>query len=332
MDSLFQLLFKYRPFVFEQGDFTFAAPGSVRVGVLVAGLLGVGAVATYTLARGRSTIVDRGTMAGLRVALLAILAFALPQPILVVSNVVPQQNFVGILIDDSRSMSLTDPGGVPRGDFVSASFGPEQGELAEALSERFVLRYFRFSDLARRMGGLGELRFDGTRTDLGRALDGAREELSGVPLSGLVLVTDGADTGNRPITEALVPLQAGGVPVFTVGLGEEVISPDIEVGRVELPRAVLEGSTLMVDVVVTQHGVGRTSVPVIVEDDRRILAEETIELGPDGEPVVARLGFQLERAGPHRVTFRIPPQPGERVSANNAREVQIEVRGSREKI
>src|SRR5690606_19653917 len=144
----------------------------------------------------------------------------------------PQQNFVGILIDDSRSMSLTDPGGVPRGDFVSASFGPEQGELAEALPERFVLRYFRFSYLARRVAGLGALRLEGTRADRGGARDGAREVVAGVPLSGLVLVTVGADTGNRPITEALVPLQAGGVPVFTVGLGEEVISPDIEVGRV----------------------------------------------------------------------------------------------------
>src|SRR5690606_29747267 len=122
MDSLFQLLFKYRPFVFEQGDFTFAAPGSVRVWVAVAGLAGVGAVATYTLARGRSTLMDRGIMAVLRVALLAILIFALLQPILVVSNVVPQQNFVGILIDDSRSMGLADANGVPRSELVTASF------------------------------------------------------------------------------------------------------------------------------------------------------------------------------------------------------------------
>ena len=32
------------------------------------------------------------------------------------------------------------------------------------------------------------------QADLGRALDVAREELSGVPLSGLVMLTDGADT------------------------------------------------------------------------------------------------------------------------------------------
>ncbi|MCA1789302.1 MAG: glutamine amidotransferase [Thioalkalivibrio sp.] len=262
----------------------------------------------------------------------ALVVFALLQPTLVVSSVIPQQNFVGVLIDDSRSMSLTDRNGTARSDFVSAELAPADGNLAEALSERFVLRYFRFSDIARRMESVGELGFTGPRTDLAAALDAARQELSGVPLSGLVVVSDGADTGERPITEALVPLQAAGVPVFTVGLGDEVITPDIEVGRVELPRTVLVGTTIMVDVVVTQHGMGRASVPVIVENDRRILAEETIELGPDGEPTVARVGFQLDQPGPHRVRFRIPVQPGERVNRNNAREVLVDVRGDREKI
>lgn len=332
MSAVFEFFFKYRPIVFEQGDFILGAGGATRFWIGIAAVAAVGAVATYTMARGRSTPIERGIMAGLRIALVALVVFALLQPTLVVSSVIPQQNFVGVLIDDSRSMSLTDQDGTARSGFVSSEFAPADGNLAEALSDRFVLRYFRFSDIARRMESVGELGFAGPRTDLAAALDAARQELSGVPLSGLVVVSDGADTSERPITEALVPLQAAGIPVFTVGLGDEVIAPDIEMGRVELPRTVLVGTTIMVDVVVTQHGMGRSSVPVIVEDDRRILAEETIELGPDGEPTVARVGFQLDRPGPHRVRFRIPVQPGERVDRNNTREVVVDVRGDREKI
>ncbi|MDZ7780989.1 MAG: glutamine amidotransferase [Gemmatimonadota bacterium] len=332
MNTVFEFLFKYRPLVFEQGDFTLAASGSARIWIGVAAVAAIAVTASYTYARGRSTPVERGIMAALRVGLVLLLAFALLQPTLVVSTVVPQQNFVGVLIDDSRSMSLTDGAEEPRSAFVDAELAPGDGSLVDALSERFVLRYFRFSDVARRINDFGELDFSGPRTNLASALDLARQELSGVPLSGLVVVSDGADTGDRPITEALTPLQAAQVPVYTVGLGEEVIEPDIEVGRIEVPRTVLEGTTVMVDVVVTQHGMGSGSVPVIVEDDQRILTEETIELGEDGDPVVARVGFQLDRAGPRRVRFRIPPQPGERVERNNAREVLIEVRGDREKI
>jgi len=332
MDALFEFLFKYRPLVFEQGEFALGAPGSLRVGLLAAGIVGAIAVATYTLARADSSAGERTAMAGLRVALLAVLLFCLLRPTLVLSTVVPQQNFLGILVDDSRSMQLADQDGVTRGEFVREAFDPETSQLLRELGERFTLRFFRFASDASRLEGPEELTFEGTHTDLGSALDVAREELSGVPLSGLVLLSDGADNTDRPVTESLVPLQASGVPVFTVGLGEERVEPDIELGRVELPRAVLEGSSLMVDVVVTQTGFGRATVPVIIEDDRQILAEEEVTLGPDGEPVVTRMAFQLDVTGPRRVRFRIPPQEGERVQENNARDVWIEVQGNREKI
>lgn len=333
MQGIFEFLFKYRPLVFEQGDFGFGAPLSFRTWLGIAGLIAASAVATYTIARGKSSVMDRGIMAGLRVALLAVLVFCLMQPALTLSTVVPQQNFVGILMDDSRSMQLADEDGRVRSSFFAEAFTPEQSSLLQALSERFVLRFFRFSDVARRVDGLGEMTFDGTHTNLANALDAARSELSGVPLSGLVMVTDGADTGERPLTEAIVPLQAAGVPVFTVGLGDESLDPDIELGRVELPRTVLQGSTLMVDVVVTQHGFNRgTTVPLIVEDDSRILAEETVELGPDGEPVVTRIGLELDQPGARRVHFSIPAQSRERVDRNNARNAWVDVVGEREKV
>ncbi|MDH3206847.1 MAG: glutamine amidotransferase [Gemmatimonadota bacterium] len=333
MQGIFEFLFKYRPLVFEQGEFAFAAPLSVRTWLIVVGLIAAGAVATYTIARGKSSVVDRGVMAALRVGLLAVLVFCLMQPALTLSTVVPQQNFVGILMDDSRSMQLADEDGTVRSSFFAEQFTRGESPLIQALSERFVLRFFRFSDVARRVDGLEEMTFDGTHTNIANALDVARGELSGVPLSGLVVVTDGADTGERPLTEAIVPLQAAGVPVFTVGLGDETLEPDIELGRVELPRTALQGSTLMVDVVVTQSGFSRGStVPVIVEDDTRILAEESVELGPAGEPVVTRIGIELQEPGARRVRFRIPGQPGERVERNNARNAWIDVVGESEKI
>jgi uncharacterized membrane protein len=333
MQGIFEFLFKYRPLVFEQGEFAFASPASFRTWLGIAGLIAASAVATYTIARGKSTVADRGVMAGLRVALLAVLVFCLMQPALTLSTVVPQQNFVGILLDDSRSMQLADESGTMRSSFVPEAFTPEESPLIQALSDRFVLRFFRFSVVARRIDGLQEMSYEGTHTNLANALDVGRAELSGVPLSGLVMVTDGADTGERPLTEAIVPLQAEGIPVFTVGLGEESLEPDIELGRVELPRSVLQGSTLMVDVVVTQSGFGRgTSVPLIVEDDTRILAEESVELGPNGEPVVTRIGIELQEPGARRVRFRIPGQQGERVDRNNARNAWVEVVAESEKI
>ncbi len=332
VERLFELLFKYRPVLFQQGDVVFATPWSLALVVLAAAVVAVAAVVTYGATSGKASPGDRTVLATLRLAALGLLTFCLLQPTLVLSSVVPQRNFVGIVVDDSRSMTLPDADGRPRGDFVAERFGPEGSPLVDALSERFALRYFRFAGDAGRIPSTDVLNFDGTRTDLASALDRAREELSSVPLSGLVVLTDGADNGGRPLAEALVPLQAASIPVYTVGLGAEALSPDIQVGPVELPRSVLQGSALVVDVLVTHKGFGGRRVPVMVEDGGRILAEDTLTLGDDDEPTTARIRFALDQAGARTLRFRVPVQDGEEVAQNNAREVGLEVRERREKI
>lgn len=332
MESLFSFFFKYRPLLFEEGHFAFRVPWPIWVVVLL-GLAGVAvAVTGYRRPKGRTNRSDRIILAGLRLAAFAVLLFALLRPTLVNTSTVPQRNFVGVLLDDSRSMTLPGEGGLPRSSFIEEEFHPDEGPLLRALEEKFAVRFFRYSSSADRVEGVSGLSFDGSRTDLVGALDRAREELSSVPLSGLVVVTDGADNSGRSLAEAVVPLQAGSVPVFTVGLGEEALSPDIQVGRLSAPRTVLKGTSLLLDVVVSHRGYAGQTFPLVVEDEDRILTEREVVLGEDGEPTVARVRFTLENPGSRNITLRIPAQEGEQVSQNNARRVQIEVTEAPEKI
>ena len=331
MGGLFEALFKYRWLLFGEGDLTFSTPWPMALLLIGAVLVAAFAVATYGSARGRSSAGDRTVLATLRLAALGVLTFCLMQPTLILSSTVPQRNFVGILVDDSRSMTLPGEDGRARSDFVTETFGADS-ELIEALSERFALRYFRFAGDAGRIPGPEALGWNGTRTDLATALDRAREELSSVPLSGLIVLSDGADNAGRPLAEALVPLQAASVPVFTVGLGDEAITPDIQVGPVELPRSVLQGSALVVDVLVTHKGLEGRTVPIVVEDGGRILAQDSVRLEGDDEPAVVRVRFTLENTGPRRIRVRVPAQDDEAVRENNVREIAIDVLERRRKI
>ena len=332
MERVFTFLFKYRPLLFQEGDLVLSASWPIVTALAVAAVVAAAGVLTYVWAAGKASPLDRGIMATLRLAALGVLFLCLLQPALIISSVVPQRNFVGILVDDSRSMTLPASTGGTRGDWVGTVLDPEQSELVDRLSERFALRFFRFSSESSRVSTLSELTFDGTRTDLGGALAHAQGELSAVPLSGLVVLTDGADNGGVPLAQTLVPLQAASVPVFTVGLGEEVLSPDVQIDRVEGPRTVLRGTSLLVDVVVTARGLGGNTVPLIVEDQTRILATEDVELPEGGEPTVARVRLTMEEPGPRRIRFRVPLQEGERVDRNNERTLLVEVRSAREKI
>ena len=331
-ESLFELLFKYRPLIFEQGDFAFRASWVGYLAVLAAAAAGLLTLRTYAQVRGNSRPVDRTVLAVLRISTLALLVFCLLRPVLVLSSVVPQQNFLGVLIDDSRSMQIADRDEAPRQQFVEANFGEAVGSLLPALADRFALRFFRFSSDTDRIDGIDELTYSGTRTHLGQALSRAHEELAGVPLSGLVVVTDGADNAEGGLGETLLPLRASGVPVFTVGVGREEFERDIQMSRVETPRQVLKGASLVVELVVTHRGYRGQTVTVQVEDEGRIVGTEDVQLPADGEPQTVRMRLTASETGPRLFTFRVSPQPGEMVTQNNLRQSLIVVKDRREKI
>ena len=113
-------------------------------------------VALDVLAAGRARAAATATvLLALRVALLGVVLFALLRPMLLLKVAVPQQNFLGILLDDSRSMQIADEQGKPRSEFVHDAVRPPDSPLLKALGKRFVLRVFRFSSSAERLQSTG---------------------------------------------------------------------------------------------------------------------------------------------------------------------------------
>jgi len=127
-------------------------------------------------------------------------------------------------------------------------------------------------------------------------------------------------------------LKSQAMPVFSVGIGRERLTRDVQVTRVETPRRALKGSSLVIDVVVTQNGYAGTRVPIIVEDDGRMVGTQDITLPRDGEAETVHVRFKVTDVGPRTIRFRIPVQGQEEVSQNNQRDALIDVFNRREKI
>jgi hypothetical protein len=331
LSAIFEFLFKYQRLVFEQADFAFGATRSMSMVALAAAAGAAYVLWTYrrlAAVRGR----DRAVLLGFRVALVALLLFALMQPMLKLKVAVPQENFVGVLLDDSRSMQVADYNNGPRSGFIHEQLGRPDAPLLTELGKRFQLRVFRFSSSAERLQATGDLKFEGTGTRMGEALDRARDELSGLPVAGLVLASDGADNSETTLDESIAGLKAQAMPVFSVGIGRERLTRDVQVTRVETPRRALKGSSLVIDVVVTQNGYAGTRVPIIVEDDGRMVGTQDITLPRDGEAETVHVRFKVTDVGPRTIRFRIPVQGQEEVSQNNQRDALIDVYNRREKI
>src|SRR5262245_45156850 len=107
VDALFQALFNYRPMVFRQGDFRFNVTTGSLVATAIVAVVVIAAVLTYRRARvNEGRLRDRIVLTTLRVAALAVVLFCLFRPTLVVRAAADQQNVIGILLDDSRSMQI----------------------------------------------------------------------------------------------------------------------------------------------------------------------------------------------------------------------------------
>ncbi len=332
-ESLFQALFSYRPVVFEQGEFRFDVTTASLVAAILVGAVVAVALFTYrrvSVADGR--LRDRIVLTGLRIAALAVVLFCLFRPTLAVRAAVNQQNVLAVLVDDSRSMQIPDMAGQPRGLFVQQQFGAADSALMKSLSDRFLVRTFRFSSTAGRVSGVKDLTFAGTQTKIGPALDGVREELAGLPVAGLVVVSDGADTSEGSVAKALLGLKAEKIPVFAVGIGGERLPRDVQVDRVNTPRTVLKGASLLVEVVVSQTGYAGRPVTVDVEDEGRIVGSEKIQLPADGTPLPVRIRAVASESGPRLFRFKVSPQEGEVVTQNNARDLLVNVRDTRERL
>src|SRR5205085_9816823 len=120
--------FKYPRLVFEQGDFTWAVPRPLLLALVLAAALALAALITYARVGGLTRTRDRVVLIGLRVGVLALLLFCLFRPTLILKAAVPQQNFLGVLLDDSRSMAIADRAGEPRSAFVRQQFTAGPGK------------------------------------------------------------------------------------------------------------------------------------------------------------------------------------------------------------
>lgn len=337
MDAVVEFLLKYRPAAFANG--TLAYDPVLPIGIVLAFAAIAALAAVWGLVRRPGAAVSvpsRMLLGALRVGAIALLAWCLCRPVLVVAESLEQRNVVAVLVDDSRSMRIADVGQQPRAATIRTLAGGPDSALLRALAARYQVRVYRTS-AGGRVPNVSALGFDGGRTRLLGAIARVEDDLAGTPLSGVVVLTDGADNagsgeGAPSVGDQLATLRARGVPVYPVGIGSTRFAKDIEIAALGGPRQALRNATVLLDVVVTHRGFDGVSLPLVVEDSGRIVTSATVRLSRDSESTPVRLRVPTPDAGARQLTVRVPIQPGELIAENNTRRALLTVRDQREKV
>jgi hypothetical protein len=154
------------------------------------------------------------------------------------------------------------------------------------LARHYVVRYYAFGERLEPTRGKGETvpealraaEADGRATRLGTALAQAVDRSAGEPVSGVIVLTDGA-ANDEPASPREVAERLGerGVPVFPVGLGLPR-PPDVRVGTLIAADTLFFKDRVPVRVEVASAGYAGRTVDLAVALDGREVAKQPVTL------------------------------------------------------
>jgi uncharacterized membrane protein len=251
------------------------------------------------------------------------------------------------LIDPAAGLKQSIPDGqqdhikqLPRRDLLEALAANPKLNLWPRLQSRSSLEFYGFG---RKLAPLGELapsngtkltteesaaffhglHYDENLTAVGDSLRELLDEQRGQPISGILLITDGAsNTGSSPVEAAAIAKQDG-VPLYIYGVG--IASPiDIMVAELSGPQVSNVKEKLTMTVHIRALGMVGRKATVQLKANGKVVDEQPIEFRAEGEQEI-NLSYTPDEVGMVDLEAYVPPLPEEAVRDNNSARTQVRI-------
>ena len=324
---MFEFFFRYPARVFSQGDFVLLSgwPKWILCVLLLGAAVALGwriysriGRTAYNLKHWQAAVI--WLLESLVVCLVLILLW---QPAMVVAELKPQQNVIAVLLDDSRSMGISEDGSTRE---QQAKQALQNGVLVQ-LQGKFQTRLYRLDRSVARVNNLQEIGDAAApATLISDGLNRLLAETSDLPVGGVVLLSDGSDNSRGIDRDTIAALRNRHIPVYTVGFGDKIVSPDVEVDDAVVAPRVMADSRLSAEVSFHQHGYDGRKATLAVRDGDKVLSSREITFAGAGNIQSEELIFNAGAAGAKSLQFSIDPQPDEKNRLNNGvtRPVNVE--------
>jgi uncharacterized membrane protein len=258
----------------------------------------------------------RSLLAAIRTLVLLLVVFFLFRPVRLHPSNAFRNQVVPVLVDISRSMALADAGGQRRIDHAADLV---TRQVLPAVKSRFQAEVLTFGES---LTPSTQSAFSPTarRSDLSGALEAVTERYRGRRVAGVVVVSDGGDTGGR---EAAHALEDANIPVFAIGVGNAARMPDREILSLTVGQANVENALVDLSISAVSYGYGTDPIRFRVLANGRPIDSRLVTPAANGTPVHEVFLAAPDRAGATLLTVEIPPEAGEAVPENNRRSVLV---------
>ena len=234
-------------------------------------------------------------------AILLILVFLL-EPHWTRERAAKGANIVAVIADNSQGLQLRESvSELTRGEgLLDQLTGLNSGWLAQ-LTEDFQVRPYQFDRDLRRIPAFTQLDFQGDRSNLGLALKNLNDRYEGLPLAGVVILTDGNATDLDEALQDLPELP----PVYPVVVGNPGTMPDVSIDRIELRQTAFDDSPVTLTADVATRGGFRKPMDVAIKS----LNTDSLFDSPEGEDLLPKpVRVSARSSGePQGINFRWRP-------------------------
>jgi hypothetical protein len=232
---------------------------------------------------------------------------------------------VAVLVDNSKSMSLTDRMG-NRAETVQVLL---KSKGIQALSKVARLEFFRFSSGFGPIPTSDSLQFNGDATDISSALEGVQKRSEEENIQAVVLISDGNhDLGESPLHE----VSHFDMPIYSVGVGDSAEQKDVLITKLLTNEIAYAGSRIPMDVTIKSSGFSGERVEVSLSEGSKTIAQQFLTLKAGTWEYPIKFFLEPKEQGTKRYSVSVSRLEGELTVANNTKSVFVKVMKSKMKV
>jgi len=307
--------------------FEFGAPLPMAICLLILLALGLIVARYYRIQLSAMPLPTRRLLVWLRTATIVLACFLLLDPMFVGTRYDPSQNYLLLLYDDSRSMTILDHDEKTRATLMLEALQAAADDFEGVLGRRYQLAHYRVGEGAQRIRSTRDLGFGQGESNLGQAVQTVLRDFQGINVSAVILFSDGIEQPGQ--TE----LATGGIPVITIGCGTPDQWYDLELQELTISRSQGDRRPVSAKVAFQATGLAGREILVEVLSGTRVIESKSKAIESAGEHHEVKLEFTPEGEGWLAYTARLRlPGPGsegmapERVLYNNAADFLVDNR------
>lgn len=266
----------------------------------------------------------RRSMSVLRFLSISLLAFFLLSPLIKHISRRVEKPVIIIAQDNSESILIGKDTA-----FIKSEYKLQMKQLTEELSDKYDVRLYSFSDQITEQRSFDSILYDEKQTDISMFLNELETRYANKNVGALILASDGIyNKGANPVytSEKLK------YPIYAIALGDTTIKNDLLVAKVDHNRLAYLGNQFPLEINITAQKLSGKSATLTISKSGQTLFSQQININSESFSTTVPVYLDAKETGLQHYRVMLTSLPDEVSTANNFKDIYIEVLDARQKI